>query len=46
MAKSKEGMEILRKSYQIGGLMDLDGHYDSVRKAGNLLGLDLGELSR
>jgi len=46
MTKSKEGMDILRKSYQIGGLMDLDGYYDSVRKAGNLLGLDLGELSR
>jgi ABC-type phosphate/phosphonate transport system substrate-binding protein len=46
MAKSKEGMDILRKSYQIGGLMDLDGYYDSVRKAGTLLGLDLGKLSR
>ena len=46
MANSKEGMSILRKSYQIGGLMDLDSFYDPVRKAGNLLGLDFEQLSR
>ncbi len=46
LVKTPEGSRVMKKTYQIGGLMDLDGFFDPVRNAGRLLGLDLEKLSR
>ena len=40
LAKTPEGLKVLKKVYGISGLVDLDGFFDPVREAGKLLDLD------
>ncbi len=41
LSNTPDGAKLLKKVYAIGGLMDFDAFFDSVREAGRLLDLKL-----
>lgn len=41
LSQTPDGAKLLKKVYAIGGLMDFDGFFDSVRESGRLLDLEL-----